>query len=394
MTDHRPPLAVLFLALVAALAAPGGLPAHAGEGLDGRGAPAVERVLPPDDRVRVDPTTVSPNQAVVVLTSLGAPYCTGWLYGPDVVATAAHCIYDFAAGTWFPGIEAAPARNGALTPFGSCRAKKIWVEPSWITTGARHLDYAAIKLDCFVGRATGWFGLWSPPSLVHQSALVAGYPTDKDPGQQWQSAGTVLTQSGTVVRFDNDTAAGMGGAPVFQVRPPGDTACAGACAFAIHTTAFGTTQNEGVRITGPALALLRRAERSGVNAPALNRPEAGATIAQNDPAAGCPDPRHPSRGLGFRVLFDWSTVRLGDGAASYRFQVWRPGAPRALDEVTTASHLVWQACNRFVADAELGDWRWRARAIDGGGRPGPWSKARSFSFLPCRLAGDIACTAE
>jgi hypothetical protein len=119
-------------------------------------------------------------------------------------------------------------------------------------------------------------------------------------------------------------------------------------------------------------------------APTLLSPEAGAQIAQNDPAADCAPAAH-----GHRLDLDWADV--GGPVEGYDVWVRRGGAKYPdVDEFVTTPYLRKAVCG-FVVDLYLDLWEWRVRARFRGGRTGPWSESRTFRFAPCRLENGQEC---
>jgi glutamyl endopeptidase len=219
------------------------LKATAPDGAPGRDI-GTESIFGPDNRVRVNPTTSFPARAVVMITRNGAAHCTGWLYGPDIVATAGHCVHSGGAGgTWYTGqLTIWPGRNGASAPYGSCTARRLYSVAGWTSSGNEAFDYGAIKLNCNIGNRTGWFGYWwQAASLAGTSTLVNGYPGEKPFGQQWRGdsvARTVAVSQANQIFYSNDTTGGMSGSPVYQNRRAGSAFCAGYCSMAIHAYGF------------------------------------------------------------------------------------------------------------------------------------------------------------
>lgn len=126
--------------------------------------------------------------------------------------------------------------------------------------------------------------------------------------------------------------------------------------------------------------------------PTLLSPVGTATVVQNDPATPCSP--HPTRGRGFAISFDWSDLSHPSGMAYYEIRVQREGAPLPLLHVavgTSDHHLL--ACNDFVADPNLTDWRWWVRGVAVDGEAGPWTEPASFRFEPCRLDDGTPCNA-
>jgi glutamyl endopeptidase len=129
----------------------------------------------------------------------------------------------------------------------------------WTVSGLEDYDYGAIKLDCAVGYATGWFGYWwQSASLAGTSTLINGYPGDKPFGQQWRGddvARTVAVSQTNQIFYSNDTIGGMSGSAIYQWRPFWSSYCVGYCSMGIHAYGFPhgvfphNFYNHGTRIT-------------------------------------------------------------------------------------------------------------------------------------------------
>jgi len=234
-----------------AVPAPGPLPADT----DAPGGIGVQSVIGPDGRVRVDPTTAYPARATVYLTRTTdgvnqQRWCSGWLYAPDMVATAGHCVHGGKGGNWVPGGELRiwPGRNGDSAPYGFCTARQLHSVVGWVENGDPRYDYAAIKLNCTVGNTVGWYGWWwQTASLNGQPTTVSGYPSDKPAATQWTHSDQVRSTQDRRVFYQNDTYHIQSGSPVFQFRPDGPY-CAGFCSMAIHAYGSDGTNNSGTRI--------------------------------------------------------------------------------------------------------------------------------------------------
>jgi glutamyl endopeptidase len=216
-------------------------------------------IIGDDGRVRVAATTTYPARAVVLLTvPVGSQgeiknLCTGWLYGPDVVATAGHCLHPTPSGSWVPrqNIRIWPGRNGSRAPYGSCGARRLYSVVGWTQYGDIRYDYGAIKLDCKIGRTVGWFGFWwQRASLTGQATTIAGYPHDKPFATMWTHSDHVRVTEARRIYYQNDTDDGQSGSAVYRNRPAGSWWCVGPCSMGIHTRS-GSTYNSGVRIVEP-----------------------------------------------------------------------------------------------------------------------------------------------
>jgi glutamyl endopeptidase len=207
-----------------------------------------ETIIGTDDRVRVDPTTTYPARATVLIT-FDDGRCSGWMIGPDTVATAGHCVHTGGPnGSWRTGVVVYPGRNGDSSPYGSCTARTLHTVAGWIEGSDDRYDYGAVKLNCSIGNTTGWYGFfWTTGSLLNLPTIINGYPGDK-PLEQWTSTDVVRETDDDRVFYQNDTFAGMSGGPVYYDR----SGC-GWCSMAIH--AYGTyngppfsDNNHGTRI--------------------------------------------------------------------------------------------------------------------------------------------------
>jgi glutamyl endopeptidase len=213
----------------------------------------IETIIGPDERVRVNPTTTYPARAVVLITFTGGR-CSGWLYGPNVVATAGHCVHSGGSGgAWKTNVRVFPGRNGASSPYGSCTAKRLHSVTGWTQSKSERYDYGAIKLNCNIGSTVGWFGYWwQAASLKGQPTRISGYPGDK-PLEQWRSDKSVGVSQARQIFYQNDTLGGMSGSGVVANRPAGSPFCVGQCSMGIH--AYGlhgavphSNNNHGTRI--------------------------------------------------------------------------------------------------------------------------------------------------
>jgi glutamyl endopeptidase len=209
-----------------------------------------ESIIGPDTRKQVTNTKKYPYRAVVLITFENSR-CTGWLISKDTVATAGHCVHQGNGGRWYDRstYRLYAGRDGNKSPYGSCRAKRLYSNAGWTNDGLSTHDYGAIKLDCSIGKTVGWFGFfWQSGSLNGLPTTIPGYPGDK-PLTQWYSTGKVTVTHTNEVFYKNDTVGGMSGSPVYYDRKN-----CGTCSMAVH--AYGTyngppysDNNHGTRIT-------------------------------------------------------------------------------------------------------------------------------------------------
>lgn len=201
----------------------------------------IESVIGADNRYQIFGTTSYPYSAIVhVTSSIGG--CTGWLIGPDTVATAGHCVYN---GGWASSVTVYPGRNGSSIPYGSCGYRTLYTVNGWVSSRSPEYDYGAIKLNCTIGYSTGWFGFrWQSASLTGQPSYISGYPGDKPYGTQWRSNDYVRITETRRLFYANDTYGGHSGSPVWN-----DGASCSPCGIAIHAYGVGSNgYNGGTRI--------------------------------------------------------------------------------------------------------------------------------------------------
>lgn len=213
--------------------------------------PAKAAIIGTDDRRQIGNTTVYPYSAVVEITlgrddagnSLGA--CTGWMYAPNMVATAAHCVYDPAvvAGGYFrtSGMRVFPGINGSTAPYPSCGVVASHAAAAYVN-GDWRFDYAALKLDCTVGNQTGVLNYGVQPTVGYTTRVV-GYPSDKTAHTQWYSDDQVRTYDAYLVYYGNDTVSRMSGSPVMEWTGSAWNV------VAIHSRGYNSSYNTGPRIT-------------------------------------------------------------------------------------------------------------------------------------------------
>ncbi|HEX8095908.1 trypsin-like serine peptidase [Jatrophihabitans sp.] len=193
-------------------------------------------------------------------TALGR--CTGWLYAPNMVATAGHCVYDKTAviNGYFDtrGIRVWPGVNGSTTNAQSCGVVKSFVPANWTAGQSRYVygneafDYGAFKLDCSPALQPALkYGL---PPTVTDFTRICGYPKNKATDTQWCSDDQVRAFDAYQVFYSNDTCVRMSGAPV-MVWKNSEWNVTAIHSTHTHGTAYNHyTYNHGTRITSTVSA--------------------------------------------------------------------------------------------------------------------------------------------
>lgn len=132
---------------------------------------------------------------------------TGFLEGPNIMATAAHCTYgDVTVGDYddeknnprFPDImEFYPGISGkdeAQTSYKFyCKAKTINITTSYFINRDADNDWAAVELDRNIGYSTGWNGKISNWYSTSAKVYTYGYPGDKN-DTMWYAEGKIKSK--------------------------------------------------------------------------------------------------------------------------------------------------------------------------------------------------------
>lgn len=104
-------------------------------------------------------------------------HATGFLEGPNVLVTAAHCCYKADDGGWADDLYYYPARNGTTNPRGEAQRYSILVPSSWKNSNDHNYDWSIVTLKTAIGNTTGYFGKkWTSASYNGTTVTMTGYP--------------------------------------------------------------------------------------------------------------------------------------------------------------------------------------------------------------------------
>lgn len=131
-------------------------------------------VFPPDNRMRISPTTPYPWRTIctLVLTfpdgSVGG--CSGAIIDGYHVLTAGHCVYSHDHGGWATSVRVVPGLDGDKMPYNYAWATRLRSYAGWTEDGDHRHDWALITLDRNVGDYIGWMGrkTASPSSYLYR----------------------------------------------------------------------------------------------------------------------------------------------------------------------------------------------------------------------------------
>ncbi len=216
-------------------------------------------VNPTDGRTVVQNTRMFPYSAIVELEiffGLDRHAGTGFFISDDVVATAAHCLYNEELG-WATNVTVRPGRNGSLSlPYGLATAQTLSISIPYYEDPENNKDYdwGAIKLNPGIIGNPGQFTLTTvndSTSISDITARISGYATYMTSDvftdhKQYEMVGTGCTISSTMLRYKIDSSRGQSGAPILNMNNE---------VIGIHTSG-GSMYNYGIRMNSNVIYYL------------------------------------------------------------------------------------------------------------------------------------------
>jgi len=152
-------------------------------------------------------------------------YCTATLIDYDIVATAAHCVYDTAYNFYYTAPIFYPAESGGVAPYGGWMPQSGAITPNWIA--AKYYSLKVVKDDVAllsypytdgsgfnVSDYVGYLGYWKnlyPTQVVN----TMGYPANLSSGDQFSyiCTGQTFKKGSGVIGMGCDMEGGSSGGP-------------------------------------------------------------------------------------------------------------------------------------------------------------------------------------
>ena len=190
--------------------------------IPGEDESAEEKVIGPDNRVRVTNTNAKPYKAIAKMRMYFS-CCGGWYVGTGFMVsktkmlTAGHCVYCQKHRHWVDKIEYYFGYNSRTGKSYKTYTGNTW---RWVYTayqnGDSNWDCAVIVFPTSIGSKTGYFKpLWNKTNsyLTKNTFRVAGYPGGVNLSY---CKGKVKIVDSQHIKYKMDTEGGQSGGPVYN----------------------------------------------------------------------------------------------------------------------------------------------------------------------------------
>lgn len=167
---------------------------------------------------------------------------TGFLFGPNDVATAAHVLYNDNGSIardvtfWLPGTGG---------PVANFTGTQLAIPREYMDSFDDNYDWGMFHINSNIGNSVGYLG-WTTNISVNTTVQVIGYPST----QMMMAGKQVKSVTETEIRYDVDSAGGQSGSPVLNRALNNQI-------VAIHTGGYESMQlNRGSRVTSRMASVL------------------------------------------------------------------------------------------------------------------------------------------
>lgn len=208
------------------------------------GGASLQAVIGGDGRTRVDNPTEWPYSCTVLIESIFyrddgkepyEKYGTGFLEGPNLLVTAAHCAYTNPKNQQerydknsrfadeiniYAGIDSKAYLFRGYRYFA--RVKKVNLEKRYKVAPNQKWDWCAIELDRDLGEDVGYYGKIGNWTSRNGNVFTYGYPSDKSFGM-YETNGRLMGWDEGIYMTDLDSAEGQSGSPIFMRASDGGT---------------------------------------------------------------------------------------------------------------------------------------------------------------------------
>jgi V8-like Glu-specific endopeptidase len=154
----------------------------------------------------------------------GRAFCTGAMIAPDIVLTAAHCLFDSETQKPFAANDfkfLAGWRNGRAVAYRG--VKRVLAHPDYRYLGPEHIeevgrDLALLELDQPIRLASIQPFAIGSDALLGETVEVVSYALDRSEAPSLQRSCSVLAPVPGMTVFSCSVDFGSSGAPIFRVK--------------------------------------------------------------------------------------------------------------------------------------------------------------------------------